>query len=347
VIAIAPIDGQYKPAGQSRTLDDLNYLTIQGANDADVFFFAGSRQFDRVRFTGLGRYFKSELYLYRANHGQFNTVWGRTDIAGPRNWLLNLRPLLKGDEQRRIAKVYISAFLEATLHNRREYVPLFADYRCGRQWLPDTLYISRYLDSSNNTIANFNEDADVTTTTIAGGRLTAQNLALWREGRIPFRDGDRECNGVFLGWDRSHGAGSYSIALPATLSKEWKLTPQSVLTLSIAATDESEMEEAGVPDLTVAMETEDGAVGRALLSRFGTLLPPIETRFMKLELLDRKLYKSPTEPVFQGIRVPLSAFAAQNSHFDIAKLKNIRLEFDRTPSGVVIVSEIGFGRSLQ
>jgi len=353
VIALAPVDGQYKPAGQSRVLDDVNYFTMQGAHDADVFSFTGSRQWDHVRFTGGGNYFKSELYIYRANHGQFNTVWGRTDTAGPRNWFLNLRPLLSGEEQRHIAKVYISAFLEATLHGRREYVALFEDYRRGRKWLPDTLYVNRYLDSSNETIANFNEDADVTTTTVPGGRLAAKNLTLWREGRIPFREGDREYNGVFLGWDRSHGIGSYSITLPPKPMKDWKLTSQSVLTVSIAAHDEQDMDDkAGVTDLTIAAEDERGIVARVPLSRFGTVLPPIGVRFMKLELLDREFYKNPSEPVFQSIRIPLSAFETGNTSFDVTKLKAVRFEFDRTPSGTVIVGEIGFSedraaRSLQ
>jgi dienelactone hydrolase len=338
VIAIAPPDGQYKPAGQSRVIGDINYFTLQGANDADMSSFEGSRQWDHIRFTGAGSYFKSELYVYRANHGQFNTVWGRTDAAAPRNWFLNLRPLLTGEEQRRIAKVYLSAFLEATLHNRREYIPLFEDYRRGRQWLPDTLYVNRYLDSSNRTIANFNEDADVTTTTIPGGRLAAKKLTVWREGRIPFRDGNREYNGVFLGWNRSDEKASYSITLPPGLA-----TARSVLTLSIATSDETDTDEkSGATDFTIAMESDNGAIAKIPLSRFGALLPPIEVRFMKLEPLDRKFYKSPSEPVFQTLRLPLSAFAAQNTRFDAAKLKTVRFEFDRTPSRVVIVSEIGF-----
>jgi dienelactone hydrolase len=343
VIAIAPVDGQYKPAGQSRVIDDVNYFTLQGANDADMFSFQGSRQWDHVRFTGSGSYFKSELYVYRANHGQFNTVWGRTDAAAPRNWFLNLRPLLTGEQQRQIAKVYVSAFLEATLHNRREYVPLFEDHRRARQWLPDTLYVNRYLDSLNRTIANFNEDADVTTTTIPGGRLRGKNLTVWREGRIPFRDGDRGSNGVFLGWNRRDEKASYAITLPPGL-----VTAESVLTLSIAASDETEMNEKyGVTDFTVAMEAENGAIAKLPLSCFGTLLPPIGVRFMKLEPLDRQFYKNPSEPVFQTLRLPLSAFAGQNTRFDPAKLKSVRFEFDRTPSRSIIVSEIGFSDSLQ
>ena len=54
------------------------------------------------------------------------------------SWFLNVKPLLPGEEQRQISKTYISAFLEATLHNRREYIPMFRDYRSARDWIPRT-----------------------------------------------------------------------------------------------------------------------------------------------------------------------------------------------------------------
>ncbi|HZE12660.1 MAG TPA: hypothetical protein VE086_02790, partial [Chthoniobacterales bacterium] len=161
--------------------------------------------------------------------------------------------------------------------------------------------------------------------------------------RIPFRDGNREYNGVFLGWHHSHQKASYSITLPPGLA-----TARSVLTLSIATSDETETDDKfGMTDFTVAMEADNGAIAKLPLSRFGTLLPPIEVRFMKLEPLDRQFYKNASEPVFQSLRLPLSAFAAQNIRFDPAKLKIVRFEFDRTPSRSIIVSEIGFSDSLQ
>ena len=127
---------------------------------------------------------------------------------------------------------------------------------------------------------------------------------------------------------------------------EWNFKALRAL---IAASDEPNKddepvtdEKPGPKDFTIAVEAEDGAVATLPLSRLGVLLPPIEVRFMKLEALDRRFYKSPSEPVFQSIRLPLSAFAAQNTRFDSAKLKAVRFEFDRTPSRVVVVSEIGF-----
>lgn len=368
IIAIAPADGQYKPAGQWRVLEDVNYFTIQGANDADVSSFMGSRQWDHVHFSGNGNFFKSELYIYRANHGQFNTVWGRTDMGAPGNWFLDLHPLLAGEDQRRIAKVYISAFLEATLHGRSEYLPIFENYRNARNWLPKTLYENRYLDSNNHLISGFNEDADVTTTTVPGGHIQADHLTLWKEGRIPFRHGDRDYNGVFLGWNRQPDKAvkpepvpAYTIELPPNVGKDWNLNSQSALTFSIAVTDDKapppgkapkdaapkkEKPKPELTDFTVTAQSSDGSAAALPLSHFGALLPPIKVKFTKLDWLDTQWYAKSSEPVFQSITIPLAAFTAQNQSFDPAKLKTIRLQFDRTPERVIIISEIGISRQL-
>jgi pimeloyl-ACP methyl ester carboxylesterase len=367
LVAIAPVDGQYKPAGEWRFIRNVNYFTIQGANDGDVSSFNGSRQFDHVRYTEPGPWFKTELYIYRANHGQFNTVWGRSDAGEPLGWFLDLKPLLDPADQRKIAKVYISAFLEATLHNRREYLPMFHDYRRIRSWLPDTLYMNRYFDASYRVISDFSEDADVTTTTVPGGHIQGDHLSIWREGRIPYRQGDRGYNGVFLGWNRAeqkkgHAEPTpvYSISLPATLAKDWNLGAKSVLTMSLAVTedkadppwkkpddkskdDEDKDDKKKKPeptDFTVEIEGSDGAVSRFPLSHFGLLPPPFKVRFTKLAKLDEIGYEKESEPIFQTIDLPLAAFGV-----DPVKIKTIRLRFDRTPMRVVILSQIAVGQA--
>ena len=47
VIAIAPCDGQYKPAGHPTALENVNYLVIHGGHDADANIFFGVRQTNR------------------------------------------------------------------------------------------------------------------------------------------------------------------------------------------------------------------------------------------------------------------------------------------------------------
>jgi dienelactone hydrolase len=374
VVAIAPADGQYKPAEQDRWISDVSYLTLQGAHDADVSSFLGSRQWDHVKFTQPGPWFKAEIYAYRANHGQFNTVWGRDDVGKPLSWLWNFKPLMPGEDQRRISKTYISAFLEATLHDRREYLPLFEDWRVGRGWLPDTLYINRYQDSSYVPLASFMEDADLTTTTAAGGTIAGENLSVWHEGRIPWREGDRDYNGVFLGWKRAKGApaATYTLTLPAGAAAKWQLGEGSTVELSVAAIDEdaslpgkkteeekkkeeeekkkeeakSKKKERESPDFTMELVASDGASASVAVSRYMVIPPPFKERFTKLAILDKKGYEKDWEPVFQTVRVPLTAFQAADGakQFEPGKLSSVRLKFDRTPMSVICISGIGFAK---
>jgi dienelactone hydrolase len=369
VVAIAPADGQYKPAGQPRRIEDVSYLTIQGAHDMDVSSFDGSRQWDHVRYTQPGPWFKAEIYAYRANHGQFNTSWGRDDAGKPLGWLLNLKPLMPGDEQRRISKTYISAFLEATLKDHREYLPVFEDWRVARTWLPDTLYINRYQDTSYVPLASFDEDADLTTTSAPGGHIAGENLSVWNEGKIPWRDGDRGYNGVFLGWNRAKDApaATYAITLPEGAAAKWHLGQGSTIELSIAALDEdaplpgkkkdaekekkkeedkSKKKERESPDFTIEMVTADGATASAPVSRFLSIPPPFKEKFTKLAKMDDAAYTQDWEAVFQSVRIPLSDFQAVNTSkpFDPAKLAVVRLKFDRTPMYKICISGVGFGK---
>ena len=360
VVAIAPADGQYKPSGTWRTIENVNYLVLQGGHDADVSSFLGSRQFDRVRFTVPGPWFKSELFIYRANHGQFNTVWGRYDSGdGPARWFLNTKPLLPPEDQRRIASVYISAFLEATLHERREYLPLFRDVRAGRDWLPDTLCVNRYEDATWRRIAGFGEDVDVTTGTMPGVRISADNFSIWKEGRIPFRDGDRQRNGVFLGWNRKTEkpvpVPVYTISLPDGAGAG----NQSVLAFELSTTDDDppvpkdakerkEKDKKGASkdpepvDFTVGLTDAAGKTAALPLSRFGALQSPLKARFLKAGFIDEKAYKKASEPVLRTIELPLRDFTAAAPDFEAAKLRAIRLRFDRGEKGSIVIGDIGF-----
>jgi dienelactone hydrolase len=377
VVAIAPADGQYKPAGQPRWIEDVSYLTLQGAHDMDVSSFDGSRQWDHVRYTQPGPWFKAEIYAYRANHGQFNTVWGNDDAGKPLGWLLNLKPLMPGEEQRRISKTYMSAFLEATLKDHREYIPVFEDWRVARAWLPDTIYFNRYRDASYVPLASFDEDADLTTTAAPGGHIEGENLSVWNEGPIPWRDGDRGYNGVFLGWNRAKDApaATYTLTLATGAAANWHLSANSTLELSVAPMDEdvslpgkkkdddkgkkkteekkkeedkSKKKERESPDFTIELVTTDGVTVSAPVSRFVSIPPPFKEKFTKLSVIDDAGYNQDWETIFQSMRAPLSAFEMNCKDkcpaFDPAKLSIVRLKFDRTPMYKICISAIGFGR---
>ena len=117
IVAIAPVVDQYRPVGRSVELTDVNYLLIHGANDQDVSVMMGEKQYNNITFTGSDDNFhmKSSVYIYGANHGQFNSLWGRYDSEDICNNYLNTNYFLDEAEQKLIAKAYIRSFLDSTL----------------------------------------------------------------------------------------------------------------------------------------------------------------------------------------------------------------------------------------
>jgi dienelactone hydrolase len=356
VVAIAPVDGKYRPADTETPLRDLSYFVLHGAHDGDVSSYAGGMgQYERVRFTDGAYRFKAGLYIAGANHGQFNTTWGRSDVPEPFARFLNLAPLLPAAEQERIAKVYVSAFLDATLRGATGYLPLFRDHRTAPAWLPETVYLHQFEDSRMRFVATFDEDLDVTSTTLDGGMLAADRLTVWREQRVEMKSATKESRAAYLGWMADATAAGaparYTIALPPGSAP---LDPSQALVFSLADADESpepkhkkkpedseedDDDKDEVIDLTVELADRAGRTVRLPLSRYAFLQPQVEAQVVKSRLfVDVK----PAEPVFQLFALPLADFAARDPAFDVAALAEVRFVFDQTPAGVVILDDVGF-----
>lgn len=240
IIAIAPVDGQYRPANRLVPVENVNYLVFHGSHDGDVSSFMGLRQYQRVRFTDGAPRFKAAVFVYRANHGQWNTVWGAHD-NGPRSGrILDLRTLMPGEEQRQMGKIYIASFLEATLKDDERYLPLFRDHRIAAGWLPKTMYTTRFEESSFRPVATFEEDIDVTTGSLPGVTLRGDSLATWKEGWLQLRsantpsEGSSQHNNVLtVGWNnrlagddttRMGSPAAFSVRLPFSLARDWGLS---------------------------------------------------------------------------------------------------------------------------
>ncbi len=359
VLAIAPVDGQYKPAGEPTRLKNVNYFVLQGSWDGDMQSFHGSRVLERTRFDDGGDWFKASLYIHGANHGQFNSVWGRSDAGGPYTAFLNLRPILPPEDQARIAQVFISAFLEATLRDRHEYRALLRDWRTGAAWLPKTVYLQKYEEARSKMLATFEEDLDLTTTTAEGGRAVAENLSDWKEKAVTIKWGGLDTRAVFLGWNRKEAPGrcSYVLEMPES---GLSTTRNSVLFFSLADSrdkpssykdeegedngkkakeeDESKKKPEAI-DFTLELTDRTGNVARLPLSHYSKLQPQIEAEVVKASFMNDT---PASEVVYQTFDFPLADFAAANPKLDPAALHSLRLIFDRTEKGVIILDEVGF-----
>jgi len=318
---------------------------LHGAHDMDVVSFGGLRQYNRLQFRDGKPWFKASLYIFGANHGQFNRAWGQRDMLGPARQLFNLGALMPAAQQEQIAKVFVSAFMEAALHDQSGYRALFRDPRAARAWLPETIYLSQYQDSSSVRLAAFEEDIDLETASLPGVSLQGEGLTLWREQVVPLRWGDSHNSAVYLGWETASapGAPGYILTLPQDAVA---LFPQSALTFALAFADESPLPGPKRPpegdllplDLTLEVVDSAGETARLPLSHFSLLQPPLRVN------LGKASWMSPlprSEPVFQTFAFHLSDFAAQNPRFNPSQLSQIRFVFDRSPAGVIILDEVG------
>jgi hypothetical protein len=212
------------------------------------------RIYDRLKFNDPDDFnFKAAVYVYRANHGQWNTVWGSHD-GGPRSARsLDLRGLIPQEDQRRFAKIYISAFLDVVTKGDKRYLPIFRDHRVIGQWLPETMYITRFETSALRPLATFEEDIDVTSGTEPGVHIVGDSLATWKEEVLLLRSSNRgntsasqENQAVTIGWNNRiagadttrHGPpAQYTLELPSGLATNWGLSGASTLDFMLGPTN--------------------------------------------------------------------------------------------------------------
>jgi hypothetical protein len=385
IVAIAPVDGQYEP-GESRTkIEDVNYFVIHGAQDADVSSFMGSQQYERITFKDSLYHFKSGLYVYGANHGQFNTSWGNNDTGNPFLGLLNLKQLISAENQIKIAEVYISSFLDITLKNKNEYLPLFVDARTGKGWLPETIYLNQFEDSNLKTVANFDEDFDVSTTTYDGGKVNTKNLSVWREQEIKLKWQKKGSRALFVGWNYDIENKKKSIeSVPDSLIASYTISlsstaidSSSVLVFSMAESKESaspksegkwikndtnkKNEDTEKNDDKKKEDKEDKEEPKKPIDFTIQLSDSsgqkVSFPLSKFSHLQREIEviimktgfikdNKQSEKVFQTFYFPAKDFQKINPNFNLSNIINIKFIFDKNESEVVAIDNIGFMKFL-
>ncbi|KHL95051.1 hypothetical protein QW71_15045 [Paenibacillus sp. IHB B 3415] len=365
VIALAPTDKAID--SKQASLVDVNYLTLQGARDGDVHDFYGDRQYMRASYTGSTPAFKSSLYIADANHSQFNTDWGLFDQALPTGLFLKRTDIMDGDEQRQIAKVYVSAFLETTLHGKAEYQQLFRDYRSGAQWLPDTAYYNRFQSGTYITVANYEEDRK--RNTVKGGTATAEGLT-WSEEAAKDRESkNKPSYGILLerGSTAQNQAGagdahagadaveaSYRIKLSESLTRNLADSAAEGLAFSLANrnSDADDAEDAAAPsgaalspDVEVELTDSNEVTARLPLDEVMEVLPLPQTEFTISPWLEERIsdgkFGDRSEAVFQTYELPFELFLEEEPALDPDKLTEITF-YLQGEDDKIMLDDIGF-----
>ncbi len=379
VASIAPVDGQYMPAGKVTPLEDINYFTIHGSLDADMRSFDGLRIMRRVQFSDSSYHFASGLYIHGANHGQFNRSWGLFDIGYPNKMLLNRKAIIPEEQQEKAALVYLTAFVKESVDPGGGYLPLFRDYRSGSQWLPELVYLNQFHESSAVILCEYEEDLDLTTGTLCIDSLVGKDLALWKEGKIPKKWGNLRNNGVFLGWNNESDSipGYYRIFLDTSASEKIGNFRYLNFLAADAQTDPGERkdtttvdssignkkkeqdkakrkderdrddgkeeEEEPLPvDFTITLTDMGGAEFRIKVSDYQKIQPPVKPEVFKSKLF----WDDPeSEVILQYVLIPLDAFMDERrNRITASEIRSISFEFDSEKKGAVILDQIGFSK---
>ncbi|WP_078381109.1 alpha/beta hydrolase [Sutcliffiella halmapala] len=347
LIGLSPGDGRFKLGDQPVELNNINYLTLQGANDSDHVNYLGMRQYERVNFTGGFDGFKSSIYLYGANHGQFNSDW-EVDQPAPYWWFRNRAEVMEPELQREMTKLYLSAFLDATLKDKKEYRQIFSSKDTASSWIPTDSIRQRYEESTFMPVATFEEDVDVTSLTQEGGGINGYNLQVWKEINLTLRNKEPQGNqAVKLGWRRSNAR--YSIKLPEEISAS--LDKETVLTFDAVQLHPSRYQFYGIQQ-PKGLEGEAIPISVILKSKGMMKLdsrnrttisidPTYSSNLYKFDWWNER-FGNDYEHMLQTYEVPLSFLTEHIPSVNYETLDEIIFEFNQTESGLIFLDNIGF-----
>lgn len=330
VVAIAPTSGQYQLPKGKIELEDVNYLLIQGANDQDVTCFQGIREYNNVTYSKKDDYFKSYLYIYGANHGQFNTEWGRKDLNDPFSFMLNTDSLMSGEKQRLILKGFLSTFLDVTLEENKEGKLLFQEYELFCKQMPDTLYIQGYEDSSFYTVADYETYRKTEI------EQMTKDLKYGKNEKVQFPEDkafDTNNTGFHIKWNDYQGQYNLTMTENGLDISQMEVLQFDIMNQEIFNTE-------GI-NCTLMLIDVDGNQASLPLSGYQTVTGSLPVALYKLQTIVGTIeYKQ----LFQTVRVPLQEFKNENSILDLSQIKSIRFVFDRQESGNIMLDNIGFSQ---
>ena len=318
--AIAPTDRQFVPVTGPTVVPD-SYFIIHGSKDSDVFTFEGYHTYERAHAVDLANptvsdgKFKAMLWVHKANHNQFNSVWAPETAPG----VAMPRP-----SQEQIAKVHLGALALAVLLDRHEYFAVLHDHAVATAWDPaGTELVSQYQDPQRIFVQHNQEGLGPLVVSLpVQGTVAADGVVATRQLTALVGGAATTTITARLAWN---AAGSRLLLQvdPATLPAE----RYKVLALRVGQSNEAANTANRDQDFT--LEVSSGS----------------RTAVFPASSLHRLLFPDPppfgpAKIVMQTLRLPVARLV--ECGVDPSDLRAIALVFDRRLSGVVYTGDLQF-----
>jgi hypothetical protein len=317
--AISPTDRQFTPLTGPTVVPDSYYI-IHGSKDADVSSFEGYHTFERAHAVDLANptvsdgKFKAMLWVHKANHNQFNSIWASETPPGV---------AMSRASQEQVAKVHLGALAQAVLLDRAEYLDVLRDHGAAVAWdPPGTDFVSQYQDPERVFVQHNQEGLVAPVVSLpVQGTATPDGLAAARQLTALVGGAPTTTITLRLQW----GVLGQRLLLrvdPATLPAE----RYKVLALRIGQSAEASNPADRDQDFT--LEVSSGS----------------RTAAIPASSLHRLLYPDapigPAKIVMQTLRLPVARLAEYG--VEPSDVRSIALVFDRRATGAVYVGDLQF-----
>ena len=326
VFALAPVDFyRQKPVG-------VTFATLLPYCDGDVYNLQGILMYDDLRYVG-DSHAKHVVLAMGANHNYYNTVWTADDNSGSsdpycgRNGSGRMTPA----NQQRHGLVFIAGFFRDTLGGEPGMAGLFtgaadvppAGCPSGLATCRDRFHVSWHAPAAKRLVLEDTRETSRPATNDAGGASTYANFStttMCAPASCPTKPNYSGAQQMTLGWTRS---ATWRLAVPAAKGDVSAFTTFSLR----AGVDYSDAKNPAnqAQDLRVVLTDASGASASATVGQHSLAL------FSPPGAADRKV-------TLNQARVPLSAFAG----VDLTQVRSVDLVFDRTPSGLIQVTDVMF-----
>ncbi len=315
--AIAPTDQQYIPISGPTVVPDRYYL-IHGSRDGDVSNFAGYNTYNRAHAVDLANptvsdgKLKALLWVYGANHNQFNSAWPSETAPGV---------AMPRASQEQIAKVHFGALVQALLLDRPQYLDLLRDHRVPPAWVPaGSDFVSQYQDPERVFIEHNQESLLAPQVSLpVQGTVATDAVVAARQLKDLVNSGlPGTTITLRLEWS-ALGARLLLTVDPATLPAErYKM-------LSLRVGQSTEVKNATNRDQDFTLEVSSGS----------------RTVAIRASSLHRLIYPDvfgAGKIVMQTLRLPVRRLV--ESGVDPIDLRSVALVFDRRATGTVYVGDL-------
>ncbi|MEL6545657.1 MAG: hypothetical protein AAFQ82_13580, partial [Myxococcota bacterium] len=337
VYAIAPVDGQVTLSPSSRlsgfpiadlTLRNADYFIIHGSHDGDVSDFQGQKTYDRAFPVGASaNKLKALRFVHGANHKQFNTVWASTTPDFP--------PAESDSNVQNLNRLNLTAYTFATL---RGWVPYRAFLKREVTFPSRPLgmtVIRQYQDPSRKFVNHHEEDSDVRTTSIPGGRNAVGGaVSLWDEILFDDRGPDgwlwQQTDGMIVAWEGGRD-GVIDTAIPAGNGDVFTDFPVLAFRAAQVHDPSGSFNPSGaLKDFSVRLVIGGNPGPRVRVSNYVSLVPALDTPGLS----------SRTKTVMSTIRIPWTDLLEEFEPEVLNDEWQLLFELDRHDQGLIVIDEV-------